>query len=127
MLVERFRWEESSDPASSDTEVPHEGDASKEADPHATRSGSLVYADGVCCLDCKPCDSSSGRAGRRTDRFPAKELDLRAWKPAQDREWFEHYPAWGANVGSRELQAAPWSTRDPVGEIRGVSRFIQRH
>ncbi len=48
----------------------------------------------------------SGGATRRPRRAVAK------------REWFEHRPTWGAIIGSRELQAAPWLTRGPGGAIR---------
>ena len=45
------------------------------------------------------------------------------------RERFAHRPRWGANVRSRELQAAPWLTRGPGGAIRRgrvVTRDVAR-
>jgi len=41
------------------------------------------------------------------------------------RERFAHRPRWGANVRSRELQAAPWLTRGPGGAIRRGSAFTR--
>jgi hypothetical protein len=45
-------------------------------------------------------------------------------RASQNREWFEYRHTWGANVGSRELHAAPWLTRDPGGAIhRGLAFY----
>ena len=58
-------------------------------------------------------------------RMCASRRPQAAGEADQNREWFENRHTWGANVGSREHQAAPRLTRRPGGAILRGAAFMR--
>jgi hypothetical protein len=76
---------------------------------------------------CRRMELSAAESSEVSSRPSGGEGVDRARRASQNREWFEHRPTWGANFGSRELQAAPWLTRDPGGAIHRGLAFYARY